>query len=131
MASTLAQKLKIKPGMRLALINAPADFYEDLGALPQDVLLVIDPATEVDYAHLFVTSTDQLRHRAPDVIERLTYDGLFWVSWPKKTSKVATELTRDVVWARLAEVGYKGVAAVSINAVWSALRFRPSERVGK
>jgi hypothetical protein len=54
---------------------------------------------------------------------------VFWISWPKKSAKVPTDLTRDVLWGLLAEDGYDSVASVSIDAVWSALRFRPAAEV--
>ncbi|HSR31169.1 MAG TPA: hypothetical protein VLY63_11445, partial [Anaerolineae bacterium] len=64
-------------------------------------------------------------------IDAVVHDGLLWISYPKKSSKVTTDLTRDVGWDVVAEAGLRPVTQVSINDTWSALRFRPVERVGK
>jgi hypothetical protein len=61
----------------------------------------------------------------------VTYDGLLWVSYPKKSSKIATDISRDVAWEVMKEFGLQPVFQISIDETWSALRFRPTERVGK
>jgi hypothetical protein len=67
----------------------------------------------------------------PPAIEAVKYDALLWISYPKRSSKVATDLTRDVMWKLTADTGLRPVSQVSIDAVWPALRFRPAEQVGK
>jgi hypothetical protein len=64
-------------------------------------------------------------------IAALKYDGLLWISYPKRSSKVETDLTRDRGWEVMTEAGLRPVTQVSIDALWSALRFRPLERVGR
>jgi hypothetical protein len=129
MATPLSKKLQIKPGMRLALIEAPAGFEALLAPLPDGARVV--PASEdgLGYLHVFANDAAVVRQHVPAVLDRLVYDGVFWISWPKKSAKVPTDLTRDVLWGLLAEDGYDSVASVSIDAVWSALRFRPAAEV--
>jgi hypothetical protein len=61
----------------------------------------------------------------------LKADGIFWVSYPKGRSKVRTDLNRDILWKLMDKYGLAGVALISINEVWSAMRFRPADKVGK
>lgn len=58
-------------------------------------------------------------------------DGMFWISYPKQTSKVKTDLNRDILWKLMEKHGLAGVAMISIDNVWSAMRFRPADKVGK
>jgi hypothetical protein len=81
--------------------------------------------------HLFVKDVAELESLGLTAIKAVKHDGLLWISYPKQSSEVETDLTRDVGWGLLAKAGLRAVTQVSINDVWSALRFRPSERVGK
>ena len=67
----------------------------------------------------------------PAAIEAIKYDGLLRISYPKRSSRVESDLTRDVMWELMADTGLSPLAQVSIDPVWSALRFRPSNEVGK
>jgi hypothetical protein len=58
-------------------------------------------------------------------------DGLLWICYPKKSSKAATDLTRDVLWDMVKGYGVVGVSLISIDDVWSAMRFRPADQVGR
>lgn len=61
----------------------------------------------------------------------LTHDGIFWISYPKGTSKVKTDLNRDILWKLVEKHGLEGVAMVSVEEVRSALHFRPAKEVSK
>jgi hypothetical protein len=80
---------------------------------------------------LFAKNRAQLTELLPTALAACSYDGLFWVSYPKKSSKVDSDLSRDVLWELPGETGLRPVTQVSIDQTWSALRFRPAERVGK
>jgi len=73
----------------------------------------------------------ELERLGPVVARAVRNDGLLWVSYPKKTSKVGSGLDREIVWQAVAKTGLRPVAQISINEVCSALRFRPAETVGK
>jgi hypothetical protein len=68
---------------------------------------------------------------ARQAVEAVKYDGVLWVSYPKKSSGVETDLHRDMRWHVLEEAGLRPVMQVAIDEVWSALRWGPAERVGK
>ena len=126
----LANKLRIQPGQRILILNPPPGYLDGLD-LPEGVELAERPEGTLDFVHLFVKNTAELENLGPTAIKAVKYDGLLWISYPKQSSKVETDLTRDVGWEIMAEAGLRPVTQVSIDDVWSALRFRPVEQVGK
>jgi hypothetical protein len=128
--SPLIKKLRIQPGHRLLVINPPPGYLELLDPLPEGAQIVADGAGEFDFCHLFATNSAQLAELLPTALAALKYDGLLWVSYPKKSSKVKSDLSRDLLWELPGETGLRPVTQISIDATWSALRFRPAERVG-
>lgn len=132
MATTpLSKKLRIQPGQRMLILNAPGRYLEELGPLPEEVEVAQTPEGKFDFVHVFVKNVAELERLGLVGIDAVVHDGLLWISYPKKSSKVTTDLTRDVGWDVVAEAGLRPVTQVSINDTWSALRFRPVERVGK
>jgi hypothetical protein len=131
--SPLIKKLRIQPGQQLLVLNAPPGYIESLGELPEGTRLSEqpDPEAEYDFCHLFAKNSSQLADLVPTAAKAIRYDGLLWVSYPKKSSKVETDLSRDALWELPGATGLRPVTQVSIDVTWSALRFRPSEKVGK
>jgi hypothetical protein len=111
----LETKLGIAPGHRVLLLDAPDDFV-----LPGDSQLVT--RAPVDVALAFVTRRSSLERHWPRVTKVLTADGSFWVAWPKKASKVPTDMTEDVVREVALPTGYVDNKVCAIDDVWSALR---------
>ena len=131
MPATLVKKLRLQPGQKAVIVNAPPGYVEGLGDLPEGVEIGTELGARADLIHLFVAHQADLERLGPAVLEALKYDGLLWISYPKRSSKVDTDLTRDRGWELLTEAGMRPVTQVSIDDVWSALRFRPTERVGR
>jgi hypothetical protein len=123
--SPIARKLQLKPGYR---INAPDGFPALVAPLPAGARLDqgVDDNSG-DAVHLFVTSSVELRRDIPSALAALKSGGLLWVSYPKKSSGVETDLTRDVGWESIKDGGWEPVRQVSLDETWSALRFRPVE----
>lgn len=118
----LARKLGITEGSRVALLGAPEGLDEDLAPLPGGVTVLRRLASGLDVAVLFVTERRELERRFPAVAKAVFPAGGFWVAWPKRASKVPTDLTEDV----LREVGLpQGLVdnkVCAITDVWSGLR---------
>jgi len=121
----------MQPGQRALILNAPPGYVEGMGDLPQGLELAQIAEGQFDFVHLFVKNQAELAEIGPAALMALRYDGLLWISYPKQSSKVTTDLTRDVGWEILSQAGLRPVTQVSVDEVWSALRFRPTERVGK
>ena len=130
---SLAERLRIQAGQRVLIMNPPPGYVERLGALPEGVEVVHESTGEgeFDFVHLFVKDVAELERLGPVALEAVKYDGVLWMSYPKRSSKVKTDISRDVGWDVVHEAGLRAVTQVSIDDVWSALRFRPAEQVGK
>jgi hypothetical protein len=129
--SELIKKLLLKPGQRAAVFNPPPEYLGGLGPLPEGVELVAKLSAPLDFVHLFVKDEAGLDMFVPKALGSLKDDGIFWVSYPKGSAKVKTDLNRDMLWKLMEKHGFEGVAMVSIDETWSAMRFRPKDKVGK
>lgn len=131
MPTPLIKRLRIQPGQRLLILNPPEGYLELLGDLPEGVELSQVPEGTFGFVHLFVKDSAQLDQLLPLARQAIEYDGLLWISYPKRSSKVPTNLSRDVLWELMMDTGLRPVTQIAIDAVWSALRFRPADAVGK
>jgi hypothetical protein len=127
----LIKKLLIKPGMSLAVLNAPADYLEYLVPLPDGAHFADGPEGALDFVQLFVRNSGEYERMGAAALRAVKPDGLLWICYPKKTSGAESDLDRDVVWKMLVPTGLRPVTQIAIDEVWSALRFRPSDKVTK
>ena len=125
----LVQKLGIAPGHRVLLSQAPADVVLDL---PGGVTTTTRATGAVDVALVFTTAEADLRKRMPAVCRALVANGGLWVCWPKRASKVPTDLTEDVVRRAGFDHGLVDNKVCAVSEVWSGLRLvvRLSDRDG-
>ncbi len=119
----LARKLGIKEESRVALLGAPEGFDEELAPLPDGVRVLRRLAPPVDVAVLFVTERRELERRFAAVAEAVRPAGGFWVAWPKRSSKVPTDLTEDVLREVGLPLGVVDNKVCAVTDVWSGLRF--------
>src|SRR5262245_66132066 len=102
----LAGKLGIKAGTRLHVAEAPENYRELVAPLPPDVTLQARPSSATSIVHLFATKRSDLARRLTRFRESLRPDAAVWISWPKKSSKVPTDITEDVVREVALPLGY-------------------------
>jgi hypothetical protein len=118
----LIKKLGIKPGSNIVFVNAPSGYAQELD-LPTDVTINSRSAKPIDFAQLFVKREKELLTKFPEYARRLQPSGMLWVSWPKKTSGVPTDLTENIV----RDIGLNGglvdVKVCAVDEVWSGLKF--------
>jgi len=117
----LVQKLGIKPGARFHFVSAPDRLPELLGPLP----IGATPASrgKLDFSLLFVKKLVELSRNFPRLRDRLEANGMLWVSWPKKTSGVPTDLNENVVRDFGLANGLVDVKVCAIDETWSGLKF--------
>jgi hypothetical protein len=120
---TVAQKLLLKGG-QLLVVNPPPDYGVLLGALPPDVTLVQQANAPVDAIHVFVAHRQEMEDQLPRLKDLLKPHGMLWVSYHKGTSRVKTDINRDMIRAYAQTVGLQAVAMISINDDWCALRLK-------
>jgi hypothetical protein len=126
------QKLGLAPQLRVLVREAPADYVSLIGANGQAPILVGARAA-FDLAHVFARDAAWLRAELERLSARLPADGVFWVSWPKKSSGVATDISEDTVRAIALPMGLVDIKVCAIDATWSGLKlmWRKELRAGK
>lgn len=118
----LSRKLGIKPGSRLHLMGAPRGYRTLLAPLPQGVEFPTRLSETADVVHVFSTRRTDLGKALSLVRTRMRPDAVVWVSWPKRASAVATDLTEDVVRELALPLGLVDVKVCAIDDVWSGLK---------
>ncbi|MBI2830287.1 MAG: hypothetical protein HYX81_03920 [Chloroflexi bacterium] len=129
--ASLIKKLLIKAGHRGAIVNSPPGYVEGLGPLPAGAKVGDKLEAPLDFAQVFVSNSGELEKLVPPALKALKSDGLFWICYPKGGSKVKTDLNRDILRKAMEKYGQAGIAMISLDDTWSAMRFRPAEKVGK
>jgi hypothetical protein len=119
----LPQKLGIKAGTRLGLFNAPKGFDRTLGKLPDGVKTTNRLGGSLDVAVFFTDSGSELSRRFGSLAKAVSPSGGLWVSWPKKSSGVKTDLDENAVRAIGLEAGLVDVKVCAIDEIWSGLKF--------
>jgi hypothetical protein len=120
--SPLAKKLKLRSGMEAAVINAPENYVDELR---HDTALSPTLNGKFDWIQIFVQTQSELEALAPQVVKALKPESLLWICFPKGTSKIQTDLTRDQGWDSLRDLDLKWINLVSVNDTWSAFSLRP------
>ena len=123
---SVVQKLLLKPGQKMLLLNAPEGYRGSLAQLPEGARLEVK-LVQADVIQIFVTSMEELKKKLEAVKPILTEKTVLWISYPKGTSKIATDLDRDIIREYAQGAGLTGVSAFSIDEDWSALRLRLKE----
>lgn len=127
-SSSLPKKLQMKAGQRAVLINSPAGYLDKLAPLPEGLELVASPEGQFDFVQVFVNDLAELQTLLPLAAQAVKYDALFWIAYPKGSAKTGTDLNRDRLWDAVSHHHLTGVALISLDEIWSAMRFRPTER---
>jgi hypothetical protein len=126
--AALVRKLKLKPGQHAALFGAPDGYADQLRPLPDGTTLVEDPAegaAQFDWVQLFVKDRAALEAAIPGVRRSLKPASQLWISYPKGSSRIQTDLTRDKGWDAIPEHDLLWVNLISIDDTWSAFGLRP------
>ncbi|MFI5138410.1 MAG: DUF3052 domain-containing protein [Sphingobacteriales bacterium] len=118
----LAKKLGIKPGFLIKLVNAPAYYIDLFTDLPPDLDFSDDPGSKKDLIHFFTKQEDEYLKNLPLLKEQLKPNGMIWVSWPKKASKVSTDITEHLVRDFALKLGLVDIKVCAVDGVWSGLK---------
>ena len=118
----LAKKLGIKEGGRLLLVGAPEDYLALLEPLPEGVQFDTQLSADVDIVHLFTAQRAELEQLLINYRPKLKPTGMIWVSWPKKSAKVPTDITEDTIREVALPMGYVDIKVCAVDEVWSGLK---------
>jgi hypothetical protein len=118
----LAKKLGIKSGSRIHLRHAPEGYLDLVAPLPEGVALAARLGESVDLVHVFSTRRQELAKDLETCRKKMRPDAMIWVSWPKKTAKVPTDIVEDTIRDVALPLGLVDVKVCAINDVWSGLK---------
>ena len=121
------RKLKFKDNG--VVLNAPATIEKELVKL--NFKTSLDKGTKSSNTLVFINNNKEYLHFLKNDLKNIEADSVLWFAYPKGTSKIKTDINRDTIRVTGEEFGITTVTAVSIDDTWSALRFRPVEKVGK
>jgi hypothetical protein len=124
----LAQKLGLKDGQRVLFIALPPELNElrkarhfaEMAQAGWETFTDGDPG--YDLIHAFTSKRAHLENYGRTLMEQIARDGMVWISWPKKASKVATDITEDVIREVLLPVGLVDVKVAAVSEIWSGLK---------
>lgn len=120
--SALAKKLKLKPGARAAVVNPPENYLDELR---HDAEISQKLSGKFDWIQVFAKNKKELASFAPKAAAALKPDSILWLAFPKGSSKIQTDLTRDKGWEAIHDIDLKFITLVSVNDLWSAFALRP------
>ena len=120
--SPLAKKMKLKAGLKAAVINAPENYVDELR---HDTAMSPTLNGKFDWIQIFVKSKAELDGLVPKAAKALRPESMLWISFPKGTSKIQTDLTRDKGWEIMQGLDLKWITLISVNETWSAFALRP------
>lgn len=119
----LAQKLGIKAGWTIALLHAPDNYLDLLVGLPDEVTIQQELNPDLPFIHFFCTERSRLEASFPAMRAALLQNGMVWISWPKKSAKVSSDLDENIVRELGLACGLVDVKVVAIDSIWSGLKF--------
>lgn len=120
--TSLVKKLGIKPGFKIRFVDPPTHYFDLLEGLPVDIVVLEEPVPELDFIHYFTKQAAGLERDLPALRSEIVPNGTIWISWPKKASKVPTDVTEDVIRNLALPIGLVDVKVCAIDAVWSGLK---------
>lgn len=118
----LVKKLGIREGAKLFLSNAPKEYLKLVSPLPQGVQIMSRLSGGTDMVHIFSTAENHLKKTLRASLSKLKQDGMIWVSWPKKSAKVPTDITEDTIRKVALPLGLVDIKVCAVDDVWSGLK---------
>jgi hypothetical protein len=118
----LAKKLGLKPGQRAWFADMPDSVRAEIDPEAIGLILLGEAEAGMDAAHVFVTARADLERHVAVARAQLAPDGMLWVSWPKKASKVPTDITEDTIRAVALPTGLVDVKVCAVDEIWSGLK---------
>lgn len=118
----LAKKLGLRDGLRVWFHAMPGSVQEEIGDYALDLHFLAEPADGIDTAHVFTTERAELEALLAQLRHQIAKDGQIWVSWPKKASKVPTDITEDTIREICLPLGLVDTKVCAVDETWSGLK---------
>jgi len=118
----LPQKLGIKPGLMVVTINPPANYRRLLGQIPDSVTFSERLKSGSSFVHLFTSRRSEMQKKMSILRDKISDNGAIWVSWPKKSSGISTDVTEDVIREIALPLGFVDIKVCAVDQTWSGLK---------
>ena len=118
----LSKKLGIKKGFKIRLVNQPIYYFELFNDMPADVRVIHDKKIKKDFIHYFCEQAENLQDDIVSLRNEIVSNGMIWVSWPKKSSKVLTDVSEDFIRTLALANGLVDIKVCALDDTWSALK---------
>src|SRR5262249_20094357 len=118
----LAKKLGIKEGSCIYLSGAPGIYTQLFDALPDSVQFHKKVAQTTDIVHVFATKSEDLKQQLKSLRHQLRADAAVWISWPKKSAKIPSDINENVIREIALPMGYVDIKVCAVNEIWSGLK---------
>jgi hypothetical protein len=127
----LHKKLAIKENQKILLLNAGKEIDELITPLPQGTSVSNRLLGKFDVIQVFASKRNEIEKISNKLVDSLNDSGSLWIAYPKKSSGIDTDLSRDKCWNLFSENEYSPVSLISINDKWASMRFKPNETISK
>ncbi len=121
---SLAEKLRVRAGTAIAVLNCPKPPDALLGPMPEKASVQLTLDNPADLVLLFVRNSQELGQHVQTIADKLSSALDLWVAYPKQSSEIETDLTRDAGWDPMHRLGWGVVSLVSVDETWTAMRFK-------
>ncbi len=121
-ATPLSKKLGIKDGFHIKLINAPDHYFDLFTDLPTNLFIENEGNNKLDFIHFFTKENAEYQYLLPQLMQQLKPTGMIWASWPKRSSKLTTDITEDIIRNYALKTGLVDIKVCAVDDVWSGLK---------
>lgn len=118
----LAKKLGIRAGFKVRLFNQPVHYFDLFTDMPDGVFFSDEKRSKKNFIHFFTKSEKELEKNIAALRTEIEQDGMIWVSWPKKASKIETDITEDAIRHLALSNGLVDIKVCAVDEVWSGLK---------
>ena len=119
----LVKKLGIKEGFKISVVNYPGNYFKLFSVFPEKFELITEQHIKKDFIHYFAKNQADLNRDINQLSQEIVQNGSIWISWPKKSSKVDTDLDGNIVREIGLKAGLVDIKVCAVNEVWSGLKF--------
>jgi len=120
--TTLEKKLGFRNNFKVRIIHAPDNYFDLLPDLPETIEIIQDTRIKKNLIHYFTKDAGELYSLLPELKNEIESNGMIWVSWPKKSSKMHTDITEDIIRGCALKIGLVDIKVCSVDEIWSGLK---------
>ena len=118
----LVKKLGIKENFKIRIIHPPVNYFDLLSDLPPNTRNIKDTTIKKNFIHYFAKDSKEINDMLPELKKEIEKDGMIWISWPKKSSKIPSDITEDFIRNYALKTGLVDIKVCAVDEIWSGLK---------